>query len=122
MSRSKRPERAKALLDLFEELMGVEDATPEFERLESELRAALQRGVAIEKRGESLLAEAEEKAWKSLAQGKYSQFGYWGAKVVQFRELLGKGSEPSPFRGLRVFAAGAVAAQAGGFEDEGPEN
>lgn len=39
-------------------------------------------------------------AWKSLKQGKFSQFGYWSAKAVQFRELLGKSHEPSPFADL----------------------
>lgn len=44
--------------------------------------------------------EAEVNAWRSLAQGKFSLFGYWAAKVVQFRELLGRSHDPSPFREL----------------------
>ncbi len=54
----------------------------------------------LEQRMNGLLIEAEARAWKSLAQGKFSLFGYWAAKVVQFREALQKSSEPSPFREL----------------------
>ena len=60
----------------------------------------------IEERARKLLFEAENKAWKSLSQGKYSQFGYWSAKVVQFRELLNLSREPSPFAELVKFAKG----------------
>ena len=52
-------------------------------------------------KAEALLAEAESRAWIELARGKYSQFGYWAAKSVQFRELLGLSHGPSPFRVLR---------------------
>ena len=54
----------------------------------------------IQQKAEKLLAEATMNAWKSLGQGKFSLFGYWAAKVVQFRELLGKSHEPSPFSEL----------------------
>ena len=54
----------------------------------------------IQQKAEKLLDEAIINAWKSLSQGKFSLFGYWGAKVVQFRELLGKSHEPSPFSDL----------------------
>lgn len=62
----------------------------------------------VEDRAKELLFEAENKAWRSLKQGKFSQFGYWAAKVVQFRELLGRSHEPSPFRGLTKFAKGKL--------------
>ena len=55
-------------------------------------------------RAERLLREAEVNAWKALSQGKYSGFGYWAAKSVQFRELLGRSHTPSPFAELREFA------------------
>jgi hypothetical protein len=54
----------------------------------------------IQQKAEKLLGKATMNAWKSLSQGKFSQFGYWAAKVVQFRELLGKSYEPSPFSDL----------------------
>ena len=54
----------------------------------------------IQQKAEKLLDEATMNAWKSLKQRKFSQFGYWAAKVVQFRELLGKSHEPSPFSDL----------------------
>lgn len=54
----------------------------------------------IQQKAEKLLDEATMNAWKSLSQGKFSLFGYWAAKVVQFRELLGKSHEPSPFSDL----------------------
>ena len=60
----------------------------------------------IEDRARELLFEAENKAWKSLGQGKYSQFGYWAAKVVQFRELLNESHSSSPFAELTKFAKG----------------
>ena len=47
-----------------------------------------------------LLDESIEKAWKSLSQGKFSMFGYWAAKTVQMRELLGISHESSPFNAL----------------------
>lgn len=55
---------------------------------------------SVEERGLRLLSEAEDNAWRTLAQGKFSLFGYWAAKVVQFRELLGKSHEPGPFHAL----------------------
>lgn len=58
----------------------------------------------IKARAEELLVEAERQAWNALAHGKESQFGYWAAKVVQVRELLGRSHEPSPFAGLRETA------------------
>lgn len=54
----------------------------------------------IRQKAEKLLEEATMNAWKSLKQGKFSLFGYWSAKAVQFRELLGKSHEPSPFADL----------------------
>jgi hypothetical protein len=55
---------------------------------------------SVQQKAEKLLEEAIEKAWRSLGQGKFSQFGYWAAKAVQFRELLGRSYEPSPFSDL----------------------
>jgi hypothetical protein len=54
----------------------------------------------IQQKAEKLLDEATMNAWRCLSQGKFSLFGYWAAKVVQFRELLGKSHEPSPFSDL----------------------
>jgi hypothetical protein len=54
----------------------------------------------VEEKAEQLLADAIDNAWNSLAHGKFSLFGYWAAKVVQFRELLGKSREPGPFHDL----------------------
>ena len=54
----------------------------------------------LEAHAKHLLADAENQAWIQLARGKYSQLGYWAAKVVQFRELLGESHTPTPFREL----------------------
>ena len=62
--------------------------------------------MELEAKARKLLEEAEEKAWKSLAAGKFSQFGYWAAKEVQFRELLGESHKPSPFNELVKLATG----------------
>jgi hypothetical protein len=59
---------------------------------------------ALKARAEALLLEAERKAWDSLAHNKEQGFGYWAAKVTQFRELLGRSHEPSPFASLRTAA------------------
>ena len=48
--------------------------------------------------------EAETKAWENLNRGKFSNFGYWAAKVVQCREMLGISHTPSPFADLVKFA------------------
>lgn len=53
---------------------------------------------SVEAHAKFLLEDATTRAWTELARGKYGQFGYWAAKVVQFRELLGETSSPSPFR------------------------
>lgn len=58
----------------------------------------------VRSRAESLLRDAESNAWLNLSRGKYSNFGYWAAKVVQLRALLGRTREPSPFRTLRELA------------------
>jgi hypothetical protein len=58
----------------------------------------------IQEKAQALLNEAIEKAWDNLRRGKFSNFGYWAAKTVQFRELLGKSHEPSPFGSLVKFA------------------
>ena len=70
----------------------------------------------IEDRARELLTEAEIKAWRSLAQGKHSQFGYWAAKVVQLRELLGKSHEPSPFSELVKLAKNTISEK---YNEEG---
>jgi len=53
---------------------------------------------------EQKLQEAQDKAWDNLARGKFSNFGYWAAKVVQCREMLGLSHTPSPFSNLVKFA------------------
>lgn len=50
----------------------------------SELRAIL----------EADLAEAERKAWDSLARWKFLMFGYWAADVIKIKRRLGRGREP----------------------------
>lgn len=49
------------------------------------------------------LADAERKAWDSLARYKFWMFGYWAAMWVHFNRLSGK-RNPSPFRELVKFA------------------
>lgn len=59
---------------------------------------------SVEDHAKFLLSDAENEAWVRLAQGKYGQFGYWAAKVVQFRELLGLTHTPTPFKELVLLA------------------
>ena len=68
------------------------------------LPKALADTMTLEARAEFYLRDAEALAWLNLSRGKWGQFGYWAAKVVQFRELLGKSHEPSPFRELQTLA------------------
>ena len=44
------------------------------------------------------LEDAELKAVKSLAQNKWSQFGYWAAQSVHLRKILGLSHTASPFK------------------------
>lgn len=69
---------------------------------------ALRDSMTIEQRAEFLLKDAENQAWVQLARGKYGQFGYWAAKTVQFRQLLGKTHEPAPFKALVDLARGTL--------------
>lgn len=50
----------------------------------TDLRAAL----------EADLAEAERKAWDSLARWKLYMFGYWAAYAIKLKRQLGRGREP----------------------------
>jgi len=45
------------------------------------------------------LAEAEAKAWDSLARYKFQMFGYWAAIWVHLNRLSGE-ARPNPWRGL----------------------
>lgn len=51
---------------------------------DADLRAQLERD----------LAEAERKAWDSLARWKFWMFGYHAADVVKIKRRLGRGREP----------------------------
>lgn len=48
---------------------------------------------------ESLLDEAEAKAWASLARYKFMMFGYWAAIWVHLNRVGGF-NRPSPFKPL----------------------
>lgn len=48
---------------------------------------------------EALLAEAEEKAWDSLARYKFQMFGYWASIWVHINRAGGF-HRPSPFGGV----------------------
>ena len=54
------------------------------------------------------LAEAEEKAWKSLASYKMAMFGYWAGIWVHLNRLL-PSPRPNPFRGIVKIAKKEVA-------------
>lgn len=43
------------------------------------------------------LAQAEKKAWESLARYKFQMFGYWAAIWVHLNRIGGFG-RPNPFR------------------------
>lgn len=48
---------------------------------------------------EDKLAEAEAKAWDSLARYKFVMFGYWAGVWVHLNQMQDKPS-PNPFRAL----------------------
>lgn len=58
------------------------------------------------------LADAERKAWVSLAAGKWDRFGYWAAHSVHLRRLLGLSREASPFAALVKLATRHLGAEA----------
>jgi hypothetical protein len=48
---------------------------------------------------EAHTAEAERKAWQSLARYKFSMFGYWAAIWVHLNRIGGF-KKPNPFQSL----------------------
>lgn len=61
---------------------------------------------------EADLAEAERKAWDSLARWKFWMFGYHAADVVKIKRRLGQGREPF-FKELVVVARMVMAQRYG---------
>lgn len=55
--------------------------------------------MTIEQKLEHELAEAETKAWDSLARYKFQMFGYWAAIWVHVNRL-GDFKRPNPFSAL----------------------
>lgn len=49
------------------------------------------------------IAEAEAKAWDSLARYKFQMFGYWAAIWVHLNRISGQ-NRPNPWRGLVALA------------------
>ncbi len=45
------------------------------------------------------IAEAEAKAWESLARYKFQMFGYWAAIWVHLNRISGQ-NRPNPWSGL----------------------
>lgn len=68
----------------------------------TDLRAAL----------EADLAEAERKAWDSLARWKLWGFGYWASDVIKIKRRLGRGREPF-FKELVLLARRVMAERYG---------
>lgn len=62
---------------------------------------------SLEDRVLAKLAEAERKAWLSLAGYKFIMFGYWAAQWVLLRSCAGP--RPNPFRVLVSYARQVVA-------------
>jgi hypothetical protein len=56
-------------------------------------------------RAEQALAEAERKAWDSLARYKFQMFGYHAAQWVLLNRVLGSGRR-NPFKALVALARG----------------
>lgn len=52
---------------------------------------------------ESLLTEAERKAWDSLGRYKFQMFGYWASIWVYVNKVNGF-NRPNPFRELVLLA------------------
>ena len=68
---------------------GLLPGMPEFQALDPDLPARLRAD----------LAEAEEKAWDSLARYKFQMFGYWSAIWVHLNRV-GRFGRPNPWREL----------------------
>ena len=68
---------------------GLLPGMPEIQALDPDLPARLRAD----------LAEAEEKAWDSLARYKFQMFGYWSAIWVHLNRV-GRFGRPNPWREL----------------------
>lgn len=77
--------------------------------------AAIRAGV------EAALRQAEDDAWLNLSRGKYANFGYYAARTVVLRRILGRGRDPSPFRPLRDLALVSTVALTDPETDVPPE-
>lgn len=56
--------------------------------------SASEGNLALAASIERQLAEAEMRAWDSLARYKFMMFGYYAARCVVLKRLLGRGREP----------------------------
>lgn len=61
--------------------------------------------MMVAERLEAELAEAEAKAFDSLARYKFAMFGYWAGVWVHLNRISGT-RRPNPFKGLVAAAKG----------------
>ncbi len=67
------------------------------------------------------IAEAEAKAWESLARYKFQMFGYWAAIWVHLNRISEQ-NRPNPWSGLLAAARNRQGEQAGQIRLEDAES